>query len=175
MCSCHGVRLILLAVVLFFAEPALAQVDTVRGDVIEPDGTGFQMTKSPTLALALSAVLPGAGQIYNGEWWKVPILYAMLGGFGYGAYIQNQRYQDAKANLARAVDEKNPGEVGRWTRSRDFFRDDRDKWYIYMGLAYVANLIDAYISAHLFDFDVSDPAPLPAGVSQMRVGVTVPF
>jgi hypothetical protein len=170
-CS-HGVRFFCLLVFLFLASPADAQVDTVRGDLSEPDSTAFQMTKSPTLSLVLSAVLPGAGQVYNGEWWKVPILYALLGGFGYGAYIQNQRYQEAKTNLAKAVD---PGEVSRWRKSRDFFRDDRDKWYIYMGLTYVANLIDAYISAHLFDFDVSDPAPLPAGTSQMRVGITVPF
>jgi hypothetical protein len=153
----------------------MAQVDTLRGDVIQDDSSGFVMTKSPMLALGLSAILPGAGQIYNEQWWKVPILYAMLGGFGYGAYIQNQRYQDAKANLAKAIAEKNSADASTWTRSRNFYRDDRDKFFIYMGLAYVANLIDAYISAHLFDFDVSDPAPLPTGISPMRVGIRVPF
>ncbi|MDP4220294.1 MAG: DUF5683 domain-containing protein, partial [Bacteroidota bacterium] len=40
---------------------------------------------------------------------------------------------------------------------REFYRDDRDKFYIYAALVYIANLLDAYISAHLFDFDVSDP------------------
>lgn len=133
------------------------------------------MTKSPTLSLLMSAVVPGAGQIYNGEWWKVPILYALLGGFGYGAYIQNQRYQEAVGNLSKAIAEGNGGDEATWRRSRDFFRDDRDKWIVYMGLTYVANLIDAYISAHLFDFDVSDPAPMPAGVSPFRVGITIPF
>jgi hypothetical protein len=175
MHRCHGVKRLLIVVVLFFAVPAMAQVDTLRGDVIEDDSSGFQMTKSPMLALGLSAILPGAGQIYNEQLWKVPILYAMLGGFGYGAYIQNQRYREAVGNLSKAIEEKNANDERTWRRSRDFFRDDRDKWYIYLGLAYVANLIDAYISAHLFDFDVSDPAPLPAGTSQMRVGITVPF
>jgi hypothetical protein len=173
-CS-HGVKFLLIVALLFLSVPAMAQVDTVRGDVFEDDSAGFQMTKSPMLALGLSAILPGAGQIYNEQWWKVPILYAMLGGFGYGAYIQNQRYQDAKANLAKAIAEKNEADASTWTRSRNFYRDDRDKFFIYMGLAYVANLIDAYISAHLFDFDVSDPAPLPAGTSPIRVGITVPL
>jgi hypothetical protein len=171
----NGVRLGVLVLLLFIATPAIAQVDTLHGDINESDSTGFQMTKSPMLALGLSAILPGAGQIYNEQWWKVPILYAMLGGFGYGAYIQNERYQDARKNLTIATIQHDPGEVSRWTRSRNFYRDDRDKFFIYMGLAYIANLIDAYISAHLFDFDVSDPAPLPAGTSQMRVGISVPF
>jgi hypothetical protein len=175
MHCCHGVKLLLFVVVFLFAVPAVAQVDTVRGDVFEDDSTGFQMTKSPSLSLGLSAILPGAGQIYNGEWWKVPILYAMLGGFGYGAYIQNERYQEARRNLTIATFNDDAAAKRRWTDSRNFYRDDRDKFLIYMGLAYIANLIDAYISAHLFDFDVSDPAPLPAGQSQMRVGITVPF
>ncbi len=170
----YGVKLLLFVVVLLFAVPAMSQVDTVRGDVFD-DSTGFQMTKSPSLALGLSAILPGAGQVYNGEWWKVPILYAMLGGFGYGAYIQNERYQDARRNLTIANFNDDAAGKRRWTDSRNFYRDDRDKFFIYMGLAYVANLIDAYISAHLFDFDVSDPAPLPAGISPMRVGIAVPF
>lgn len=175
MRSRDRVKVLLLVFSFLVAAPAIAQVDTVRGDVFEDDSTGFQMTKSPMLALGLSAILPGAGQIYNEQWWKVPILYAMLGGFGYGAYIQNERYQDARKNLTIATFNGSAAEKQRWTNSRNFYRDDRDKFLIYIGLAYVANLIDAYISAHLFDFDVSDPAPLPAGVSQMRVGFSLPF
>jgi hypothetical protein len=171
----YGVRALALLIFLCLASPAIAQVDTLRGDVEMADSTEFQMTKSPTLALLMSAVVPGAGQVYNGEWWKVPILYALLGGFGYGAYEQNQRYQEAVGNLNIALAEGNAGDEVRWRRSRDFYRDDRDKWIVYMGLTYVANLIDAYISAHLFDFDVSDPAPMPAGISPMRVGVRIPF
>ena len=36
------------------------------------------LPKDPKKATLLSAILPGAGQVYNGKTWKVPILYAGL-------------------------------------------------------------------------------------------------
>lgn len=172
MHSRHGVRALLIVFVLCCSATlasAQMQVDTVRGDADVVDTTGFKMTKSPTLALGLSAILPGAGQVYNGEWWKVPILYGFIGGFGYGAYIQNDRYLVARDSMNALFARGETAEGGRYQRSRDFFRNDRDRWLIYMGLAYIANLIDAYISAHLFDFDVSDPVASPTEVtSRMR-------
>lgn len=170
-CS-YGVRAVLIVLLLSCsASLASAQmkVDTVRGDADVVDTFGFQMTKSPTLALGLSAILPGAGQIYNEEWWKAPVLYGLLGGFGYGAYIQNDRYLVARDSLNAQLARGDESEASRYRSSRDFYRNDRDRWLIYMGLAYIANLIDAYISAHLFDFDVSDPVASPTEVtSRMR-------
>jgi hypothetical protein len=161
------------------------QVDTVRGDAAVSDTGGFQMTKNPLLSLGLSAVLPGAGQIYNEEWWKVPVLYALLGGFGYGAYVQHDRYIIARDSMFSNLARGNATEGERYRRSRDFYRNDRDKFLIYMGITYIANLLDAYISAHLFDFDVSDPAPLPDDVTagnrfmatpdHVRMRVKIPF
>ena len=71
------------------SSPVCAQVtvDTVRDNNV--DTAQFHMTRSPTLALGLSAALPGAGQAYLNQWWKVPIIYGLLGGFFYGAYLQN--------------------------------------------------------------------------------------
>ena len=53
---------------------------------------------SPTTATIMSACLPGLGQIYNGKWWKVPIVYAGLCGLGYMAYrnfYENRSYLHA--------------------------------------------------------------------------------
>jgi hypothetical protein len=43
---------------------------------------------------------------------------------------------------------------------RDFYRDQRDQFYLYAGLVYLINVVDAYVDAHLFDFDVSDKMKL---------------
>ncbi len=131
--------------------------DSVKGAKVIVDTGHFHMQRSPMLALGLSAILPGAGQIYTGGWYKAPFIVAGIVGCFIGAYIQNGRYQvdiDSVNNQLARGDTYN---ADRYTAQREFYRDDRDKFYIYAGLVYIANLLDAYISAHLFDFDVSDP------------------
>jgi hypothetical protein len=109
------------------------------------------------LALGLSAILPGAGQIYTGVWYWAPVFAGGIAGCLIGASIQNGRYHvdiDSVNNQLARGDTYN---ANRYTAQREFYRDDRDKYYIYAGLFYIANMLHAYISAHLFDFDVSDP------------------
>jgi len=131
--------------------------DTAKMVKANVDTAHFHMQKSPTLALLLSGVLPGAGQIYTGGWYKAPFVVAGIVGCFIGASIQNGRYHvdiDSVNNQLARGDTYN---ANRYTAQREFYRDDRDKFYIYAGLVYIINLLDAYISAHLFDFDVSDP------------------
>jgi hypothetical protein len=131
--------------------------DSVKKEKTSKDTSYFQMKKSPMLALVLSGVLPGAGQIYTGGWYKAPVIAGLVVGFLFAASVQNARYHvdiDSVNNQLARGDTYN---ADRYTLQREFYRDDRDKWYIYTGLVYIANLLDAYISAHLFDFDVSDP------------------
>ena len=137
-------------------------VDTIR---TVTDTGGFHMTKSPLTAVLLSAVLPGAGQAYLDQYWKVPIIWGVIGGFFYGEQIQNLRYHQAQHSVDTAnADTTNGGATGSffahaWENAREFYRDDRDKWWIYLGITYIATILDAYIASHLYDFDVSDPAP----------------
>ncbi len=121
----------------------------------------FQMTKKPMLALGLSAILPGAGQIYTGEWYLAPVFLGAIGGCLYGAILQNERYHYTKDSVKHQLDRGDTYNAGRYTAVMEFYRDDRDKWYIYAALSYIANILEAYISAHLYDFDVSDPGPRP--------------
>ncbi len=118
--------------------------------------THATMTKSPVLALALS-LIPGLGQIYVESYWKAPIF---LGGFGtaVGFTIYNST-QFASANIAynTIIDSLNPiGTRDRLLRQREIYRDLRDVSIVAMvGIIGLA-AIDAYVGAHLFDFDVSD-------------------
>ncbi|MGL5681474.1 MAG: DUF5683 domain-containing protein [Marinifilaceae bacterium] len=49
---------------------------------------------SPHKATIMAMVLPGSAQIYNGQWWKVPILYGGVAGTLYGLTWNNHRFKD---------------------------------------------------------------------------------
>ena len=116
----------------------------------------FHMQKSPMLALVLSGLLPGSGQIYTGVWYWAPVFAGGIVGCLLGASIQNGRYHVDIDSVKAQHDRGDTYNENRYTAQREFYRDDRDKFYIYAGLIYIANILHAYISAHLFDFDVSD-------------------
>lgn len=54
----------------------------------------FRMRKSPTVAVLLSAALPGAGQFYNESYWKIPVIGGLIGYFGYEYFRLNNLYKD---------------------------------------------------------------------------------
>ena len=125
-------------------------------------------------AALLSTFIPGAGQIYNGSWWKTPIVYAGFAGLGYGLYFYQDYYHSFKTtydNYRNPYLEQglNPpvdtiltvrGETGyspvNVQQGRDFYRKYRDLCIIGVGVWYLINILDAYVEAHLFEFDVSD-------------------
>ncbi len=169
--TCYG-RLAISFIIAFILhlssfilpEAAHAQVDTIHAsarNVATPDTGEFHMTKSPLTAVLLS-VIPGGGQVYLDQTWKVPIIWGLIGGFLYGEYIQNFRYHYTQDTITNAYARHTYADT-LWAQEnepvREFYRDDRDKWWIYIGLAYIANLLDAYIASHLYDFDVSNPSP----------------
>ena len=154
----------------------LAQQDTIVGlqDLPEESADTIEKKHSPKTAAILSAVIPGSGQIYNGSWWKTPIVYAGFAGIGYGLYF----YQDYYKSFKTAYNNyRNPyleqgltppadtvltvrGEEGyspvNVQQGRDFYRKYRDLCIIGIGAWYLLNILDAYTEAHLFEFDVSD-------------------
>lgn len=164
-----------------------------------PSDSAVVKKHSPKKAALLSTVLPGSGQIYNGSLWKVPAVYAGFAGIGYGLYFCQDNYKSFK----NAYDDyRNPfleqglvppndtiltvrGKVGyspaTVQQGRDYYRKYRDLCIIGVGLWYMINILDAYVEAHLFEFDVSNdltvkwqpayftaygykPAPIPCGV-----------
>lgn len=111
------------------------------------------MQKSPTGAMLRSAVLPGWGQFYNESYWKVPIVWGVTGWFVYMWTDRNSDYKYYQDLYNKSLLEPSNGD-SKFKSLRDFYRDDRDLFSFYLGLTYFLNLIDAYVDAHLFDFDV---------------------
>lgn len=123
-------------------------------------------------ATTLSFICPGAGQVYNKSYWKVPIV---IGGMVSMAYVIDwntrgfRRYKSAYD--LRADFDANPGNYpdgvskdefnGRYPASylknlRDAYRRNRDLSIILTAAVYAFQVIDAHVDAHLKDFDVSD-------------------
>ncbi len=160
------VSLIVALSIVACANGAMAQTtitSSVRDTAQAGSDTGaFHMAKSPLEAVLLSAALPGAGQVYLGQTWKLPILYGLIGGFAYGVIIQNSRYHwaiDSVNSENAMMTSADTIRANEFANVREFYRDDRDKWWIYLGLTYIAQILDAYIAANLYDFDVSNPSP----------------
>lgn len=120
----------------------------------------FVMTKSPLKAVLLSAILPGLGQAYNESYWKLPIVAVAGGTLGYYIFYNNGKFLDYRDKYEASQTPDNPGGDDRYKRLRESYRDLRDTYLLYFAIFYLVNLADAYVDAHLYDFNVSDKIKL---------------
>ncbi|MBK9272207.1 MAG: hypothetical protein IPM48_11490 [Saprospiraceae bacterium] len=143
-------------------------------DSISPDQKKTQSTLrnifqgKPGRALTYSLLLPGAGQIYNGKYWKLPIVYGALALPVYSLAINQKNYNRFQKAYIMRVDfgeSSNDEFVGIYSLSSlKSFRDlyDKNLQRSYLGLVAVYLLIgmDAFVDRHLKTFDVSDDLSL---------------
>ncbi|MDN6279853.1 MAG: DUF5683 domain-containing protein [Psychroflexus sp.] len=116
---------------------------------------------APAKAAFYSAILPGLGQIYNGSYWKVPIVYGGIGTSAY-FYVQNDkeynRYRDAyKRRLAGFDDDEFSGLLTKENLidAQKQFRKNREYSLLVMIGFYILNIVDANVDAHLNQFSIT--------------------
>ncbi|BDD09192.1 hypothetical protein FUAX_16240 [Fulvitalea axinellae] len=119
-----------------------------------------ELRRIPGRAALYSAVLPGLGQAYNKKFWKIPIIYAGGAVFGYFIGYNDLFYQRARNALFQeryyGENDLNPNLSEQQLENlTNRYRRNRDYMIIFSVLWYSANIIDAYVDAHLRDFDVS--------------------
>lgn len=134
--------------VLFFFSIASAQIEKEK-NILEKSDSVFVSTKSPWTSVFLSAALPGLGQIYNESYWKAPLIWGLSGWLVYN-WIQNNKSYKSNSDLFNQTNDED------YRRLRTFYRDQRDLFTIYLALTYLLNLVDAYVDAQLFDFNVDE-------------------
>ena len=123
---------------------------------------------SASRASKLSAILPGAGQVYNKQSWKVPIIYAGAGALIYSMSWNNKYYQkyltayklDSDTSSATNSEFNGLYSVDNLIVLKDYYRRNRDFSAIGLVLLYTANIVDAYVYGQFFNFDVSDDLSL---------------
>ena len=113
----------------------------------------------PGRATLYSALLPGLGQIYNGELYKVPIYW---GGLMISAHFLTTNHTNYvrfknihnEATTSSSYDGPISGETAKWYR--DVYRRYRDYSIVATALIYVLQVIDANVFAYMHDFEVTD-------------------
>lgn len=136
---------------------------------------------NPGKAAVMSLVIPGAGQVYNKKYWKLPLIYGAMGALVYGIHWNNQEYKrfDEAFQLKKGgLDHEFAGTSIDSEQSllniRNGYRKDRELLSILLGLAYVLNGMDAYVDAHLLEFDVSEDLSLEVRPALPPYGNTAP-
>ncbi len=134
----------------------------------------------PKRAMWLAIVLPGAGQIYNRKYWKLPIIYGGFLGCAYAMRWNNQMYLDYSQayldimdddpttksytqflHLGMQINSSNEERYKAIFKSRkDKYRRWRDLSFFCMLGVYALSIIDAYVDASLSQFDISDDLSL---------------
>lgn len=145
------------------------------GEVKVAQDTGH----SPSTATWLSVAIPGAGQIYNGKWWKVPILYGGFAATGYFIVENNRQLNFWSEVIDMRLDPNQTDEyVDIYTNNQLFtiqneYRRLRDLSIIITVAIYGLQILDANVDAHLYNFDITDDISLdwqPNFVTDPRFG-----
>lgn len=148
----------------------------------EPDSVYFHKP-DPLKAVWLGAIVPGAGQIYNKAYWKLPIVYGAFMGCGFAIQWNNNRYTSYKTAYIDLYNDQKAGTVSedpsksyvavmpdgydmsrlggedRWLsilqNQQNIYRRYRDYSILATVIVYALSMIDAYVDAQLFDYDIS--------------------
>ena len=158
-----------MVTLLLLANVACAQVDTssviVTADSAQVKSKAkTEKVHNPKVAVALSAVLPGAGQVYNKKAWKVPIVYTGLGVASYCVYhfvtLTNQykfEYRHRKNGETDLLDPELASMSDETVLSeKNFYRRYMEISIAALAIVYMLNIVDAAVDAHLYYFDISD-------------------
>ena len=183
--------LILLFFFTFHFSPFTSQAQRVEiQPPVEPIEIAVPEEHSASKALLLS-LIPGGGQIYNGQAWKVPVLYGAFAGMGYFIhynYTRMVKFKDEYLYRVNNNDTPNLADYANYPTSNiynlynSYNRDFQLMVIITVGI-YALNLIDAYVFGHLYDFRIDDDIslaviptlqPTPMGL-QPTLGVSFSF
>jgi hypothetical protein len=145
----------------------------------------------PGTSLLLSLAVPGAGQIYNKSYLRVPFVWAAVGTSGYFMIDNSRKYRITKDAFRARVDGidwippenmpaslrglENITDINRLKGIRDTYNEYRQQSIIIFSLVWLANGIDAFVNAHLKDFDIDDDLSLIIGPTSNGVGLVFNF
>lgn len=174
---------IILVILCFSLE---AQEFTVPKDSLKISVSKQKKVLSPKKASIYAALFPGLGQVYNGKYWKLPIVYGGYAGLIYVLGWNNNNYTDyfeayktmSKYQTVVQMSQSDKDylndlfKISYWNLNvnparfetfktqlksgKDFYRRSRDMSIIMIAALHVLSIIDASVDANLFDFEIND-------------------
>jgi hypothetical protein len=159
---------------------ALIKQDSIENQKSTVDSLGLRSgtisleperhAKSGNFAMLLSAVIPGTGQIYANRFYTIPIIW------GFGTYFVSKwikadnTYKSLQRRFTESVQLDTLQHIGNVNLQdqRNQWHNYRDGFAFYLLLTYLLNIVDAYVGAVLYNFDVSDNL---GGNAQIRLRI----
>lgn len=144
-------------------------------------------------AMWLAIVIPGAGQIYNRKYWKLPIVYGGFVGCLYAMRWNNMMYNDYSQaymdlmdndpttesynqflHLGATITDSNKSRYeSLFKKRKDYYRKYRDLSIFCLIGVYALSVIDAYVDASLSEFDISQDLSLRVEPAVINTGTSV--
>lgn len=176
-----------LVPILLVASSLSVQAQQQHKDTTTPNATLAKKPlwqPIPKKAGLLSALVPGMGQMYNRQYWKLPIVY---GGLGVAGYFVVRNAKDYNSLRQAYIGRLGPGpytdeyvgiynDVSQLKQLQDDANRLLNMTVVLTGAAYLMQVIDAVTSAHLRNFDISRdismqvyPTATPAGAGMALV------
>jgi hypothetical protein len=142
---------------VFFVGAIASYLYFLGDGVLNYNGPENSVKKATTLAM----ICPGAGQLYNKSYWKVPIVVGAFATMGYVIDWNARGYKRYRTAYNQVVNGQPDEFEGRYSADylknmKDNFRRNRDLCIILTGALYLLNVVDAHVDAHLKDYDISD-------------------
>jgi len=147
------------------------------------DSLSLLMNNKPKKAFLLGALIPGGGQAFNKDWIKLPFVAGAYAAIGYNFNFKQNRFKEFNAFYTEALDckckvtireyptYKIEWEAKQIKQYRDQFRDNRDV-AIFLGIgAHLIIALEAYVHAHLKDFNIDQDLSIKLNVGQGSIGL----
>lgn len=138
--------------------------DTVRNNihtVAVAKGSKLPFTPVPKKAGLYSAIVPGMGQLYNRQYWKLPVIYAGMAVTGYFLIDNIKQYRNyRKVYIGRIDNDPTTADDLTYTTEevkllQDTYKKYTDLTVLFTAVGYMIQVMDAVASAHLKNFDIS--------------------
>lgn len=171
-------KVFLIAIIVFlslhYGDTLSAQENIDSSVVVEskPVKKGSIFKGKPGKSMLMSLVIPGAGQIYNKSYLRVPFVWGAIGGIGYVMIYNTREYRCLKEAYIHAIDGTpyTPHSCSKNLRDnlplihdaatirtiRDKVNNDMQLSIVVFSFAWLLNGVDAFVDAHLKDFDMGE-------------------
>jgi hypothetical protein len=135
-------------------------VDSSKGS----DSQEARPVKSTQTAVLASLILPGLGQAYTENYWKIPLFTGTAAVSAVLFFQNNSQFSTASNEYDKALaDGTNAATVNLLLRRREVYRDNRDMSAVVFLITYALAAVDAYVGAELYSFDTGEKLSMNLG------------